>query len=46
MKVLDKDDKRSLAIFLCHNIVRHFQLKNPEAAEMAPDMIFDKSVRQ
>ena len=39
MNVLDKDDKRSLAIFLYHNLVTHFQLKNIEAAEMAAAMI-------
>ena len=48
VKVLDKDDTRVLAIFLCHNLVTHFQLKNTEAAEMAAAMIHksDRSVRQ
>ena len=35
MMVLEKDDKRSLALFLCHNLVKYFKLNDTEAAEMA-----------
>ena len=46
--VLDKDEKKSLATFLCHNLALHFQLSYTKAAEMAAVMvkITDRTVRQ
>ena len=46
--VLDKDEKKSLAMFLCHNLALHFQLSYTKAAEMAAVMvkITDRTVRQ
>ena len=35
LKVLDSDDKTSLAMFLCHIITVHINLNNTETAEMA-----------
>ena len=46
--ILDKDDKKSLAMFLCHNLSLHFNLSYTKAAEMAAEMIkkSDRTVRQ
>ena len=48
LKVLDRDDKKSLAMFLCYNLSLHFQLTYTQAAEVAATMInkSDRSVRQ
>ena len=37
--ILDRDDKKSLAMFLCHNLSLHFNLSYTKAAEMAAEMI-------
>lgn len=39
LKVLDKDDKRYLAISLCYYLMSHFNLKNTKAAQVAPQMV-------
>ena len=46
--VLDRDNKKSLAMFLCHNLSLHFNLSYTKAAEMAAEMIkkSDRTVRQ
>ena len=49
LKGLDKDDdKRSLTIFLCYNLMTHFNLNNTQAAEVAAQMVnkSDRTVRQ
>ena len=48
LKVLDRDDKKSLAIFLCYNLMCHFELNNTQAAEIAAQMVnkSDRTVRQ
>ena len=45
---LDRDDKKSLAMFLCHNLAAHFHLKDTEAAEVTAAMVgkSDRTVRQ
>ena len=46
--VLDSDDRKSLAIFLCHNLVIHFNLNATESSKIAALMIdkSDRTVRQ
>ena len=48
LKVLDRDDKKSLALFLCYNLMSHFELNNTRAAEIAAEMVdkSDRTVRQ
>ena len=36
---LDRDDKKSLEMFLCHKLVAHFQLRYTEAAEVTAAMV-------
>ena len=35
LKVVDRDDKESLALFLCYNFVSYFELNNTQEAEIA-----------
>ena len=46
--VLDSDDRKSLAIFLCHNLAVHFNLNATESSKIAALMIdkSDRTVRQ
>ena len=48
LDVLDGDNKKSLSLFLCYNLVHHFQLNITQAAEIAAKMInkSDRTVRQ
>ena len=39
LKVLDRDDKKSLVLFLCYNLTCYFKLNNTQAAEMAAQMV-------
>lgn len=43
-----KDDKRSLAVSLCHMFVKHHHMKSTEAAELVAGIIgkSDKTVRK
>ena len=45
---LDHEDKKSLAIFLCHNLVTVFTFTETHAAEYAAKMVYksDRTVRK
>ena len=46
--VLDSDDRKSLAIFLCHSLAVHFNLNATKSSKIAALMIdkSDRTVRQ
>ena len=48
VKTLDRDDKKSLAVFLCYNLALRFNMKETETAVMVGEMIgkSDRTVRQ
>ena len=48
VKTLDHEDRKSLAVFLCHNFVTHFSFTETHAAEYAAKMVYksDRTVRQ